>query len=133
MWGNLGRFALAAVTVAIILVVLAEIGWWFGTMLVPIGVGIAVAVARRNDPLTALFTGGLVTLGVIALVLVPMIAYAAVSGQLDTRGPDCDGFCTSTSGGVILMTVIAAVIAVPTAIAGGVISMIASFVAGRAS
>jgi len=123
---------LAAVTIAVVTVALSMLDTWSWVLLVPVAIAAAVVVARRHPPIVALATGAAATFGVILLFAVPMIAYLAASGDLDTRGPDCDGFCTNTAGGVILMTFILMYFAIPTAIAGGVISMIASVVAGRA-
>ncbi|MEX0683647.1 MAG: hypothetical protein WD904_13040 [Dehalococcoidia bacterium] len=84
MWVSVARILLPAVTIAVVLYALFETGWWGGFLLVPVAIAIALVVALRHPPFVALFTDALATVGVIA---VPMIAYEAASGDLDTRGP----------------------------------------------
>jgi hypothetical protein len=66
----------------------------------------------------------------MVLIWVPLIAYGALSGDLDNREPDCDSFCHDTAGGVVVSVFFLGMFAIPTSIVGGVVSWFAS--AGRA-
>ncbi len=100
---------------------------WLG---LPIGLFVALATARQYSPPKAALVGALGTLGIILVVVLPRIVVKWLSGEWDT-GEYCDGFCMTNTEGFIFALFIVTMVAVPAAIAGGIMSAIASFVGVR--
>jgi hypothetical protein len=96
----------------------------------PIALAVALVVARRYSFLKAAVAGALVTGGVILVFVLPGLTYKWLAGDW-ASGPDCDGFCMSNDGGFVFALFILAVIAVPLAVAGGIISAVASLAGTR--
>ncbi len=104
------------------------LGGLYGAL--PIGLAVALVIWRRYSPPRAAVAGALVTFGAIGLVIVPLIVLIALSGGY-ASGEHCDGFCTTSTGGFILALFFLFVSAVPVAIAGGIVSAVASFAFAR--
>ena len=130
------RVVVGALVIAVVVLVLAtgpppSIVYLGGLYLaLPIGFAAAVVTLRRYSPPKAALAGALITFGTIAAVYLPLIFAIAILGGYDS-GPDCDGFCTTTTSGLIIALLLLVVSAVPAAIAGGIISAIASLVGVR--
>lgn len=102
-------------------------GFWLS---IPIALAVILVVARRTSPLKAALVGALLTFAVIVGVVFPAIVINALLGNFDS-GEYCDGLCISNGDGFTIATFILLFVAVPTSIAGGVISLIASAVTRR--
>jgi hypothetical protein len=97
---------------------------------IPIAIVTAIVVARRAAPLPALLLGALATFGLVVAVIFPIIVINALQGDFDNTDY-CDGFCMTNTEGFVFATFIMLFIAVPTSLAGGVISLIASLLTPR--
>ncbi len=100
---------------------------WLG---LPLVLAVALVIARRHPPIEAAFVGALVAFGLILLVALPTIILKWLSGDW-ASGDYCDGFCMTNTGGFIFALSLLMFVAVPSAIAGGIMSAIASFVGVR--
>lgn len=105
-------------------------GWWLIYLGIPVGLAVALVIARRYPAPQAAFAGALITLGIILLFVLPGLTYKWLAGDW-ASGPDCDGFCMSNNGGFVFALFILGVIAVPAAFAGGFIAGVASLAGVR--
>ncbi len=100
---------------------------WLG---LPLVLAVALVIARRRSPIEAAFVGGFVTFGLILLVALPTIVLRWLVGDW-ASGEPCDGFCMTNTEGFIFASFILMVVAVSAALAGGIMSAIASLVGVR--
>jgi hypothetical protein len=125
------RIAVGALIIAGLLLALVSVHpvflLWLG---LPMVLAVALVIARKFSPPKATLVGALVTLGIILLVVLPGIVVKWLSGDW-ASGEYCDGFCMTNTEGFIFALFILTMVAVPAAIAGGIISAIASFVGVR--
>lgn len=104
--------------------------WTLLYALVPIGLAAGLVVLRGHPPLLAVVTGSLATFAFIVIMRLPVILIIAASNGFDT-GDYCDGFCMSNEEGFIVAVILMVILAIPIAIAGGIVSAVASFSARR--
>lgn len=129
------RMARTLVLLAIVLIVLsilaAGFSGFYGLWLaVPIAIAVTVVAARHARPRKATFQGAGLTFGIIVGTVFPQLVIRAILGGFDNTDY-CDGFCFTNSEGFLFATYILLFIAIPTTVAGGIISLITSLVTSR--
>jgi hypothetical protein len=128
----MARTLLIATVVLIVLATLmAGFTGFYGLWLaVPVGLAVAVVVARHRQPVQGAALGAALTFSVIVAVVVPQLVVKAIAGGFDNTDY-CDGFCFTNGEGFLFASYIMLFIALPAALAGGLISLVASVVSAR--
>jgi hypothetical protein len=127
MWKNL---AIAAFAFAVYIAFAFVSGSYILLLAVPILIAAAFVASRRMHPLLAGLLGIAITFGLIFALVFPFIVYNAAQGNFDNTA-HCDGFCMTNEQGFAFATFILLFLAVPTSLAGGLISFFASLVTPR--
>lgn len=123
----------STIVLIVLAILVAGFSGFYGLWLaVPLALAVAVVTARHTRPLKAVFQGAAVTFGIIVGVVFPQLVIRAIQGGFDNTDY-CDGFCFTNGEGFLFATYIMLFIAIPTAITGGIVSLIASLVTSIAT
>jgi hypothetical protein len=97
----------------------------------PMGVAMAFVVMRRYAPMEAFMAGSLIAMRAFVLFVLPAIFVSFLSGDL-ASDESCDAVCATNTGGFFLAVLLLTVSAPLLAVAGGIMSAIASLIIVRA-
>ena len=103
---------------------------YLGLLAVPVVLATVFVVSRHVHPLLAALLGTAITFGLIFGMIFPVIVIKAIQGDFDNTAY-CDGFCFTNGEGFLFATFLLLFVAVPTSLASGAISFIASLVTPR--
>jgi hypothetical protein len=104
--------------------------WYVLYLAVPVGLAVALVIARRYSVLKAAWVGAAIAGGIAIAALLPFLTARWISGDF-ASGPECDGFCMTNDEGFAFALFILGFVALAASVAGGFIAAVASLAGVR--